>query len=52
MKDLRDYIQTCEAEGELKRVKAQVDWNLEVSHIAKVNEEHGGPALLFENVKG
>jgi len=51
MKDLRDFIQTCEQEGELKRVKAQVDWNLELSHIAKLNEERGGPALLFENVK-
>lgn len=51
MRDLRDFIQTCEQEGELKRVKAQVDWNLELSHIAKLNEERGGPALLFENVK-
>lgn len=52
MKDLRDYIETCEAVGELKRVKAQVDWKLELSHIAKLNEERRGPALLFENVKG
>ena len=52
MKDLRDYIKTCEAEGELKRVKAEVDWDLELSHIAKINEEQNGPALLFENVKG
>ena len=51
MKDLRNFIQRCEQEGELKRVKAQVDWNLELSHIAKLNEEQGGPALLFENVK-
>jgi len=28
-----------------------VDWNLEVSHIATLNERQGGPALLFENVK-
>lgn len=51
MKDLRDFIARCEAEGELKRVKAEVDWNLELSHIAKLNEERGGPALLFEKVK-
>lgn len=49
--DLRDYIAMCEKVGQLKRVKAEVDWNLEISHIAKVVEEKGGPALLFENVK-
>jgi phenylphosphate carboxylase beta subunit len=52
MKDLRDYIAKCEEEGQLKRIKAEVDWNLELSHIAKLNEEKKGPALLFENVKG
>ncbi len=38
-------------EGLLKRITAEVDWNLELSHIAKLNEEKSGPALLFENVK-
>ncbi|MEW6425041.1 MAG: phenylphosphate carboxylase subunit beta [Bacillota bacterium] len=51
MKNLRDWLSKCEAEGELKRVKVQVDWNLELSHVAKLNEEKKGPALLFENVK-
>jgi len=50
--DLRDFLKKCEAEGELKRIKAEVDWDLEMSHIAKLNEERGGPALLFERVKG
>lgn len=50
--DLRDFIAKCEQVGQLKRVKAEVDWNLEISHIAKVVEEKSGPALLFENVKG
>jgi 4-hydroxy-3-polyprenylbenzoate decarboxylase len=50
--DLRDFIKKCEGEGELKRIKIEVDWNLEMSHIAKLNEEHRGPALLFEKVKG
>ena len=50
--DLRDFISFCEKEGELKRVGAEVDWDLELSHIAKLNEEKSGPALLFENVKG
>jgi phenylphosphate carboxylase beta subunit len=50
--DLRDFIALCEKEGQLKRVKAEVDWDLEISHVAKLVEEKSGPALLFENVKG
>lgn len=52
MKDMRDWIETCEKEGELKRIKTQVDWNLEIAHIATFNEIKRGPALFFENVKG
>jgi 4-hydroxy-3-polyprenylbenzoate decarboxylase len=52
MKDMRDFIALCEKEGLLKRIGAEVDWNLELSTIAKLNEEKSGPALLFENVKG
>ena len=52
MKDLREWIEACEKGGELKRIKAKVDWNLELSHIATLNERKRGPALLFENVKG
>jgi 4-hydroxy-3-polyprenylbenzoate decarboxylase len=50
--DLRSFIRRLEEEGELHRVKSEVDWNLELSHIAKINEQKQGPALLFENVKG
>lgn len=50
--DLRDFIKRCDEAGELKRVTAEVDWNLELSHVSKVTEERKGPALLFENVKG
>ncbi len=50
--DLRDFIAVCEKEGQLKRIKAEVDWELELSHICKVVEEKSGPALLFENLKG
>src|SRR4030042_1191620 len=50
--DLRDFIKKCEEEGELKRIKAEVDWELEISHIARLVEEKSGPALLFENIKG
>ncbi|HDZ90247.1 MAG: phenylphosphate carboxylase subunit beta [Deltaproteobacteria bacterium] len=51
MKSMRDFIAQAESEGMLKRIKAEVDWDLELSHIAKLNEEQQGPALLFENVK-
>jgi len=50
--DLRDFINKCDDVGELSRVKAEVDWDLELSHIAKLTEERKGPALLFENIKG
>jgi 4-hydroxy-3-polyprenylbenzoate decarboxylase len=48
---MRDFVAKAEEVGQLHRVKAKVDWNLELSHIAKLNEEQSGPALLFENVK-
>ncbi len=51
MKSIRDFIEQAEADGMLQRIKAEVDWDLELSHIAKLNEEKKGPALLFENVK-
>jgi 4-hydroxy-3-polyprenylbenzoate decarboxylase len=52
IKDLRDYVAECERHGQLHRVKAEVDWNLELAHVSKVNEERKGPALLYQNVKG
>lgn len=51
MKSMRDFIDVGEKAGVVKRITAEVDWNLELSHIAKLNEEKQGPALLFENVK-
>ena len=51
MKNMRDFINEGEKIGLVKRISAEVDWNLELSHIAKLNEEESGPALLFENVK-
>ena len=37
--DLRYFINQCEAANELKRVAAEVDWNLEISHVSKLTEE-------------
>lgn len=51
--DLRDFIDECEKKEALKKIKVEVDWDLELSHISKLNEaKGGGQALLFENVKG
>ena len=49
--DLRSYIAALEANGQLHRIKSEVDWKFELSHVANVNEEQRGPALMFENVK-
>lgn len=50
--DLRDFIELCEKENDLKRITAEVDWDLEMTHIAKLIEEKDGRAVLFENIKG
>jgi 4-hydroxy-3-polyprenylbenzoate decarboxylase len=51
-KDLRDFIDLLESEGELKRIQTEVDPYLEVTEISDRTLRRGGPALLFENVKG
>src|SRR5213083_214705 len=52
MKDLRDWIALLEREGELVRISAEVDADLEITEIVDRTVKAGGPALLFENVKG
>jgi 4-hydroxy-3-polyprenylbenzoate decarboxylase len=57
--DLRDWITALDRAGELKRIRAEADPILEITEIAdRVSKSktarfgNGGPALLFENVKG
>jgi 4-hydroxy-3-polyprenylbenzoate decarboxylase len=61
--DLREWITALEKAGELKRIKTEVDPILEITEITdrvsksarssnQKNIQPGGPALLFENVKG
>jgi len=50
--DLRDFITQLEARGELKRVTLEVDPYLEITEICDRTLRAGGPALLFEKVKG
>ncbi len=47
-RDLRDFIEQLERDGELKRVSRKVDPHLEVTEIADRVLRRGGPALLFE----
>lgn len=50
--DLRDFIDNLEQEGELKRIRVEVDPVLEMTEICDRVLRAGGPALLFENPKG
>lgn len=52
IEDTQELILALEKAGELKRVKAQVDSNLEVGEILRRVMYDNGPAVLFENVKG
>src|SRR6266566_6406360 len=50
--DLRGWIGALEAAGELRRIEAQVDWNIELGTIMRLAQGAGtGPALLFNNIK-
>ena len=49
---LGPFIRFLEQRGELRRVTREVDPVLEVSAIAQHAVRAGGPALLFERVKG
>ena len=51
-KDLRDFIAQLEQIGELRRIHQKVDPCLEITEICDRTLKSGGPALLFENVKG
>ena len=50
--DLREYISFLERKGQLRRITAPVDCELEITEIADRMVQSGGPALLFENVTG
>jgi 4-hydroxy-3-polyprenylbenzoate decarboxylase len=50
--DLREFIRALDRAGELKRIRAEVDAELEITEITDRVSKAGGPALLFENVRG
>lgn len=49
---MRDCVLDLEKHGHLIRIKSEVDPNLEMAEIHFRFYEAGGPAILFENVKG
>ncbi len=50
--DLHAFVRDLESRGELRRVKAEVDPELEIAEVYDRVVKKGGPALLFENVRG
>ena len=48
--DLRSWLEELDAAGQLKRVRARVDWDEEIGAIARANLALAGPALLFERI--
>ena len=51
-RDLRGFLKQLETRGQLRRITAEVDPDLEIAEIASRMLQCGGPALLFERVKG
>jgi 4-hydroxy-3-polyprenylbenzoate decarboxylase len=50
--DLPTFLDALERDGDLRRVKVEVDPHLEITEIVTRVVKEQGPALLFENVKG
>jgi len=51
-RDVREFIKRLEDEGELVRVKAEVDWDQELSAVFVRASKEKNRAILFEKVKG
>ena len=47
-RDLREFIEQLEKDGDLKRISQRIDPNLEITEIADRTLQRQGPALLFE----
>jgi 4-hydroxy-3-polyprenylbenzoate decarboxylase len=52
LKDLREFISELEAVGEIQRIDADVDWNLEIGAIIRRSYDLRAPAPLFTNISG
>ncbi len=52
IEDMHEFVAELEKNGELKRVRAQVDPDLEAAEVLRRVMYANGPAVLFEDVKG
>lgn len=51
IEDIHEFVKELEKNGELKRVKTEVNAELEIAEILRRGMYANGPAILFENVK-
>ncbi|MFH1488374.1 MAG: UbiD family decarboxylase [Pseudomonadota bacterium] len=51
-KDLREFLDFLEKQGELKTCNREVDSKIEIAKITDKSSKTGGPAILFNRVKG
>src|SRR5688572_10653566 len=51
-RDFQHFLQVLESKGELKRIVEPMSPYLEITEVADRVMKAGGPALLFENVRG
>jgi 4-hydroxy-3-polyprenylbenzoate decarboxylase len=51
-RDLQHFLEALEEKRLLRRIRTEVSQDLEIAEITDRTTRAGGPALLFENVKG
>lgn len=53
-RDLREFLECLDREGELARISEEVDWRYEIAAFTRLSYDMKprGPALLFEKIKG
>src|SRR6266849_8906922 len=51
-RDLREFVRKLEKEGELTRIRTEVDPNLEITEVTQRVMRAKGPALFFEKPRG
>lgn len=52
LRSLRDYITALDEIGEIQRIDASVDWNLEIGAVIRRSYDLRAPAPLFTNISG
>ncbi len=50
--DVRDFIKGLKDVGDLVEVNDEVDWNYEIPAYEVISGRFGGPAFLFNNIRG